>query len=263
MAWPGQTAEDRYFVGLDLGEAVDHSAAVALLRTALPERLKSSRLSYKYEVVGARRWPLKTSYSAVAADVAGLVRDGPLAQCTLGVDKTGVGSGVLELIRAARPNASVRPIFITGGAEVKQNGPGWNVPKMELVSTVNALLDSDRLTIPATIPESDLLGKELRQFRTKVTAAGNETAAADWRTRAHDDLVLALAIAAWLGEKGTQRFWVMWDGHVIDAWGVRRVKDPDRAPGEARWVDMGVMGMQLEVPASPGPRTPYDRSGNW
>jgi hypothetical protein len=41
-----------------------------------------------------------------------------------------------------------------------------------------------------------------------VTPAGNETMAADWRTRAHDDLVLALAIAVWLGEHAVQEFWI-------------------------------------------------------
>jgi hypothetical protein len=66
---------------------------------------------------------------------------------------------------------------------------------------VAALLDSERLDIPPTIKEATVLGKELRAFRAKVTAAGNETMEADWRSRAHDDLVLALAIAAWLGEQ--------------------------------------------------------------
>ena len=41
-----------------------------------------------------------------------------------------------------------------------------------------------------------------------MTPAGNEAMTADWRTRAHDDLVLALAIAAWLGEHAVQEFWI-------------------------------------------------------
>jgi hypothetical protein len=28
-----------------------------------------------------------------------------------------------------------------------------------------------------------------------------------WRERDHDDLVLATALAAWVGERGFQRFW--------------------------------------------------------
>ena len=49
---------------------------------------------------------------------------------------------------------------------------------------------------------------KLQAFRVKVTAAGNETFEA-WRKRDHDDLVLAVACAAWLAEKGTRSLWVM------------------------------------------------------
>jgi hypothetical protein len=116
------------------------------------------------------------------------------------VDKTGVGAGVLEIIQAAHPNAVIRPILITAGHGVTPDGAGYHVAKVELVAAVTALLESDRLAIPPTIPQAKTLATELRAFRARVTAAGNEKMEADWRSRAHDDLVLALAIAAWLGE---------------------------------------------------------------
>ena len=90
------------------------------------------------------------------------------------------------------------------------------MPKLDLVGAITALLDSRRLAIPATIPEAKTLGQELRQFRARVTAAGHETMEADWRNRAHDDLVLALAIAAFLGEQGCQTFWVRIGGETFD-----------------------------------------------
>jgi hypothetical protein len=48
---------------------------------------------------------------------------------------------------------------------------------------------------------------ELLAFRAKVTASANETFEA-WRERDHDDLVLAVATAAWVGEHVTQRLHV-------------------------------------------------------
>jgi hypothetical protein len=45
-----------------------------------------------------------------------------------------------------------------------------------------------------------LLVKELDNFKVKVTVAANETFES-WREKDHDDLVLATAIAAWLGER--------------------------------------------------------------
>jgi hypothetical protein len=43
------------------------------------------------------------------------------------------------------------------------------------------------------------LARELQTFKIKMTAAGNETLES-WRERDHDDLVLAVALAAWAGE---------------------------------------------------------------
>jgi hypothetical protein len=44
------------------------------------------------------------------------------------------------------------------------------------------------------------LVEELQNFQVKVTAADKEDALS-WRERPHDDLVLAVAIAAWQGER--------------------------------------------------------------
>jgi hypothetical protein len=74
------------------------------------------------------------------------------------------------------------------------------VAKKELVSALQGLLQSRRLSIASTLPDTALLVKELETFKAKVTLAQAETLE-DWRERPHDDLVLALAIAAWLGEK--------------------------------------------------------------
>jgi hypothetical protein len=200
---------------------------------------------FSYEVRGLKRWPLRTPYRTIAADVADLVKGPPLAGCILGVDKTGVGAGVLEIIQAARPNARIRPILITAGHEVTPDGPGFRVPKLELVAVVTSLLDGGRLAIPNTHPDAKTLAKELREFRVKVTAAGNETAEADWRSRAHDDLVLALAIAGWLGEHGTGEFWLRAGGSFL--------------PGPAVVIEENAaMGKVVTVPA--GPRRGIDIS---
>jgi hypothetical protein len=251
-------SEDRFFMGLDLGQSVDFSALVALQRTWLPKEERSGRRRYRYEVRGVRRWPLRTPYTAIASDVTALVSKPPLAGCVLGVDKTGVGAGVLEIIRAARPNATLRPVLITSGHEVARDGAGFRVPKLELVAAVTALLDSGRLAIPATIPEAKTLGKELLSFRAKVTTAGNETMTADWRTRAHDDLVLALAIAAFLGEYGRE-FWVRiaGDREPGAGEGVRVVQAGVPVPGTKPRPAVEVsaaMGTLFNIPADPRPR---------
>jgi hypothetical protein len=50
-----------------------------------------------------------------------------------------------------------------------------------------------------------MLARALAAFLVKVAATAKEELDA-WRGGAHDDLVLAVAVAAWLGERAFQRF---------------------------------------------------------
>jgi hypothetical protein len=205
---------DRYYLGLDLGQCQDFTALVCLQRRWLTKDRRSARVRFEYQVRAARRWALRTPYSVIAQDVCALIEATPaLAGCTLGVDATGVGMPVVELIKAARPNAVLRPVTITGGHNATPTPDGgWHVPKMLLVGVAIALIDSGRLKVPREVGEyGPVMKKEVQTFRGKLTASGKQTAEAEWRTRAHDDLVLALSIAAFLGEN-TREFWVHTDG---------------------------------------------------
>jgi hypothetical protein len=245
--------DTRFYAGLDIGQSADHTALVALERTPLPPAERSGKRRYRYEVRGVKRWPLRTLYCDIAMEVAALVRKPPLCGCVLGVDKTGVGAGVLEIIRAAKPKAVIRPILITSGHEVIPDGAGFKVPKLELVAAVTALLDGGRLAIPRAIPEAKTLAAELLAFKVKVTAAGNEKMEADWRSRAHDDLVLALAMAAYLGDSATAQLWLRQGGETFNLGG-----DPP-PPGPRRTVlpdgtiieESAGMGTQVTYPGSP------------
>jgi hypothetical protein len=197
--------KDEYFLGLDLGQSMDFTALVALRRRETPDPDRPGKIIRRYVARGIKRWPLKTPYTTIVPDVVDLVSRPPLAGCTLGVDRTGCGQPVVDMLRAARPQARVVPIFITAGHQVTAEGGGWNVPKSELCSCTNVVTQQGRLEIPATLPEAETLGRELQAFRAKVSNSGREVLEADWRERQHDDLVLALAIAAWLGERGTRR----------------------------------------------------------
>ena len=100
----------------------------------------------------------------------------------------------------------IAPLTITAGSEVREDR--WNrtnhraywVPKIELVSTVQSLLQTRRLRVVPRLALADVLKRELLDFKIKVTASANETFSTG-REHAHDDLVLAVAMAAWLGER--------------------------------------------------------------
>jgi len=183
-----------HILGLDLGMQQDYTALAVLERVWRLDREKNRHFGH-FAVRHLQRWPLGTSYTQIVVDVHGLVQRPPLVNPLLAVDETGVGAAVVDMFKPTREFARLRPILITGGHETN----GFHVPKKELVGTLQVLLQTRRLKI-APLPEREILTQELLNFRVKVTLAANETFEA-WRERDHDDLVLALAIAAWLAEQ--------------------------------------------------------------
>ncbi len=186
-----------YLSGLDLGQSSDPSALVILERTEL------ARNQSTYAVRHIHRWHLGTPYTQMARDTAALMARKPLPGSTLVIDATGVGAGVVDHIFELGMDVELRPITITAGHHVTEGSrTGWkNVPKKDLVATLQVLLQSGRLKIPRNLPLADLLAKELANFRVKITAAANETFGA-WRDGENDDTVLAAALACWVGENG-------------------------------------------------------------
>ncbi len=152
----------------------------------------------RYDVRYIRRWQLGTSYPAIVADVAALLRTPPLSgNATLIADATGVGIAVLDLLR----DAGLQPIAvtITGGDSVSCDGFGWRCPKRDLIAVMQVLLQSRRLRIAPSLPEAATLQSELQTFQTKISATAHDTY--DAREGAHDDLVLAAALACWYAER--------------------------------------------------------------
>lgn len=192
-----------YFLGLDLGQTTDPSALIGLEKVWRPKdsAIPNGEQESHYTLRGCKRWPLGTKYTAIVADVISAVAKEPLAGCTLGIDGTGVGRPVVDLFTDAKPDATLQPVLITSGHKVNRDGGYWHIPKRELVAAIQCVLQSGRLAIPKNLGESSTLVEELKNFRAKITTNNNEQFEGDWRAGQHDDLVLALAIAIWLGER--------------------------------------------------------------
>ncbi len=194
-------------LGLDLGRAADFSA-LCCLRWTWPQRAEPGKPPPRLptlEVDALERWPLGTSYAAVAEWMAAFLKS-PADAARYGpppllvVDETGVGSAVVEMlveaVRAARVNWFLAAVTITAGSATTYVAPGrFRVAKKQLASTLVRLFQSRRLKIAET-PETPALLREAQTFSVKITPAGNETFES-WREGDHDDLVLALALACW------------------------------------------------------------------
>jgi len=178
----------RYALALDLGQAADFTALAVVERDASDPRSLAVR--------HLARFPPGTPYATIGATVAATVRDGGLGRPPLVADLTAVGPGLLPSLRAAVRPAWVVPVLLTAGPTPAAVADGLKrVPKRDLVTTLQLLLQERRLRVAPALPEANLLAREMTAFRAKVSLA--ETDALDWRERPADDLVLAVALGTW------------------------------------------------------------------
>jgi hypothetical protein len=190
----------RYFTGLDLGQSQEYTAFAVLEQTRMPNPLKPGRYLKHYDVRHLERFALGTAYTEVAAALAKRFDDPTLQGAVLAVDQTAVGDPVVRMLRRSGIAARIHPITITAGHSATYGDGGWLVPKKELVSTLQVLMQSRRLRVVPTLAEAPTLVKELMNFKMKVKLVADDTLTA-WRDGVHDDLVLAVAIAAWEGQR--------------------------------------------------------------
>lgn len=193
-----------YAVGLDLGQSADPSALIIAERLDVEPAEPGARVSERRDVVHAQRWTLGTPYPRIVEDVCDLLAEPALSDAPLIVDATGVGRGVVDLFRDAHRDGRLSrypiPVTITAG----ELANGLHVPKQDLVSRIQALLQTGRLLLASEMPLRDQLERELAGFSAKTSASGRTTYEA-LTERIHDDLVIALALAVWHPGSKAQR----------------------------------------------------------
>ncbi len=195
-----------YTVGVDLGQANDPTAVVVLETEATVRcfhvdwtsdiRRQVERLEHR--VRHAERLPLQLPYPEQVSYVRSLLMSPELPEGSeLVIDMTGVGRPVFDLFEAE----GMRPvgIVITAGLEEVRDGRVHKVPKLLLVSRLQASLHSGELKFAVGLAEEQAFKTELSEFRMRHTEAGRLTFGA--REGRHDDLVLALAIGLWRAQR--------------------------------------------------------------
>lgn len=185
----------RFYCGLDLGQTSDPTAAAVLEKVpAKPQPLYHLRL--------LERPPLRTSYPAIVEAVKTLLASPPLKHNTrLVLDQTGCGRPVYDLFVQAGLSPVGITIVGTGEAHWVASNQ-WHVPKRDLVAVTKVLLQSGRLRVAEGLPLAPTFLQELLAFRLKVNIATGHESFEAWREGQHDDLVLAVCLAAWYAEKG-------------------------------------------------------------
>ncbi len=191
-------------LGVDIGRVQDHTAVALVEKREFLTDFDPRGVAYRKEkrlaVRYLERMPLGTSWPEVVRRLRDIQRslDAPEKMRTMVVDATGVGDPVVSMIRDAKLVWNVQAVNITGGIEVSksQTKGGYNVPKRDLITNLQLLMQQRRLKVAGGIPEAALLAKEMQAMQVRQSTFGQEQFAC-WREKEHDDLVLATALACW------------------------------------------------------------------
>jgi hypothetical protein len=195
-------------IGVDLGQRRDPSTIAVIERPEwlagqfhMTHPLHGTRWQTEGRDVGSQRLErgamivrylerikLGTPYSEVAKRVAQITRHPSLGNVRrrLLVDATGVGAPVIEMLREARPGCPLTGVTITSGSAAHSSGDREMVPRVDLLATMQAALEKGQLRILRGMKETDRLLKEMVSLGTGE----------------HDDLVMAVALAAWGAKTG-------------------------------------------------------------
>jgi hypothetical protein len=187
----------RYFAGLDLGRTHEFTA-LAVVERSQPDGVFAAEC-LEYAVRHLERFPPGTPYPALFTRLKELFATKPLAGSILVADQTVVGKPVLDALRRAGVRATVIPLAFTAGhaSHIDERGVRL-VPRTELVGVMQIRLQSGRLRVADALAEAGTLVHEMENFRAEVPKVAEEVS---WREGAHDDLVLAVAIAVWEAER--------------------------------------------------------------
>src|SRR5919107_1149414 len=179
-------------VGVDIGQRRDPTA-IAVVE-------QEHRGSETHHMVRhLQRLPLGSPYPAVAERVAAVVGGVHAATSgeapTLYVDATGVGTPIVDVLRAASVGdlTQLKAVFFNHGDRRKVERGEVKLGKAWLVSRLQTLLQSGLLHLPRNA-EAEALGKELLDYEIRVTEDANDRYGA-FRVGSHDDLVTALGLA--------------------------------------------------------------------
>jgi hypothetical protein len=198
----------KFYMGVDLGQAHDYTAITIVEQHVHDD---GERMRRSYQAGHIERVPLGTSYPDQVARIKERLtelRGSPLrlngqtfyeADVKLIVDATGVGRPVVDMLR--QNGLKPTPVIITGADTETSSDGFYRVPKRNLVSIGQVLLQTGRLKIHKSLPLATELTKELLAFKVEIKKNGHDTYGNDWRENPHDDLVLAMLLAVYWPER--------------------------------------------------------------
>lgn len=214
------------FVGVDLGQASDHTALAIVERIRNPnpehdpEIAAYARMHRKpgfkyavpqwladdYHMLALHRFQLGILYPNIRKTLQKVIDSPQMAgsRVALAIDGSGPGRSMVDELRSGAEGSRLEgvdmfvPVTITTGQSENSGKMGyWNVARNILVGEAKKLLGWGRLKMSPDLPHGSIFAEELRSFRPRQTHTGNVVFEAV-REGDHDDLIFAVSLALWV-----------------------------------------------------------------
>lgn len=189
-----------YLIGLDLGQQNDYTVISVFNLTFFEDPIESLR----YDLLFLVKFPLRLSYPKIVKNIKDFIDEffSVSKDYLMIVDYTGVGRPIVDLFRES--NIDVVALNIIGGNSVNWNNDKQvNVPKKELISSLQIVLQEKRIRIADDVYHLEDLKREFINFRGSFTSHGN--AKFGGIIGSHDDIVLSIGLPIWFGEHSYNR----------------------------------------------------------
>ena len=199
-----EAKHDRDFIiGVSIGLGQDFTAIAILERfEELTGEAKNRKwlTAVRYEAPHLERLSLDAGYIEITERLKGLIADLPShGRLRTLVDWTICDRPPIDHMR--KENLKVAPVRVVQSGDTSGGSLfGFSVRKHLLFSSLRLLFDDGRLEISEELPEAAELMKELQNFSLRPPS-GTTADLEAWRERPSDDLVFAMMLPCWFGEK--------------------------------------------------------------
>ncbi len=190
-----------FIIAASLGTSMQPTAIAVLEQEVLKNRNRVAETG-ALQLRHLERLPLDVNYPKTAARISKLLETKEIKDeekcggAEVLLDLTGSGRAIVELFERAK----IDPIevrFVGAGMteEKVPNGP-WRIPKVELIGALRVLYEAERLKTAKGLDLVPELLNEFRNFKMRPPRI-DPNDPESWREGQSDDLIFAVALAAW------------------------------------------------------------------
>lgn len=198
-------------VGLSVGQGTQPTG-IAVLKKEKPPGREPAKYTCRYLC----RWPRDTTYPTLLTDLYDMLNDAKLGKVTLIVEAGSSIKAVLAMLRRLRLPVSLKAVEVRTSAEDHYVDGIWKLTKGTVIEIARQVLQERRLTfdeqmppeVAATTPPAQTIYHALATYPFNQSPGANDAFAA--RDGEYDDLVFAVALACWYGERGQRNLSIWW-----------------------------------------------------